>query len=301
VVDRASAFDDREVVELLKTRYVPVAPSLTELIKSKDPAGDFFRKVVGQRAEPKHTKQGYYIASPDGTLVVGWMYPRPDDGTMKKNLAEALKTYRPPKQIDRIDASKVDRQCNPVPPDGAAVIEVCSKVLDAKWGPSPAKRVDMIRDAVGRDRLWILRAEREALLRGELADSLLERVIRFHLVDNTRGVPRRWKQEEMKAVELKLAKGTLQGRVQLDGFDVQLYGRIEAKGGALSRFDVVARGVHDPKKTEVGEVPLAPYTVAIAFALSESGEPARVPPLFSWDLPDYLRTAALRVTELRRK
>ena len=88
MVDRASTFADDEILELLRKNFVAFAPSLTEILKSRDSAGDFFRKVVHQRPEPRHTKQGYYICSPDGKLLKGWMYPRPDDGTMKRYLKE---------------------------------------------------------------------------------------------------------------------------------------------------------------------------------------------------------------------
>ena len=90
MVDRASAFNDDETLELLRSKFVAYAPSVTEMIKAKGPAGDLFRKVVNQRPEPRHTKQGYYVCTPDGTLLKGWMYPRPDDGTMKRYLKEVL-------------------------------------------------------------------------------------------------------------------------------------------------------------------------------------------------------------------
>src|SRR6185436_13006771 len=117
MVDRASTFSDDETLELLRTKYIAFAPSLTEILKSRDASGDFFRKVVHQRPEPKHSKQGYYICSPDGTLLKGWMYPRPDDGTMKRFLKEALAGYQSPKEVETLDQTRVDRYANPLVPD----------------------------------------------------------------------------------------------------------------------------------------------------------------------------------------
>src|SRR5688572_33355078 len=118
MVDRASTFADDEVLELLRKKYVTFAPSLSVMLRARDPAGDFFRKVVNQRAEPKHSKQGYYICSPDGTLLKGWMYPRPDDGTMKRYLKEAMEKYQAPTDVAAIEAGRPDRFA-PQPPEGA--------------------------------------------------------------------------------------------------------------------------------------------------------------------------------------
>src|SRR6188474_737824 len=112
MVDRASTFADDETLDLLRKNYIALAPSLTEVLKARDSAGDFFRKVVNQRPEPRHTKQGYYICSPDGTLIKGWMYPRPDDGTMKRNLKAALEGYQPPKEVAPLDTTKIDHYAN---------------------------------------------------------------------------------------------------------------------------------------------------------------------------------------------
>jgi hypothetical protein len=75
-----AALADDEALQLIRSRSVPVALNLTEAIKSRDPEGDYFRRIVDQRAEPAHSKQGFYVCSPDGTLLEGWMYPRPEPG-----------------------------------------------------------------------------------------------------------------------------------------------------------------------------------------------------------------------------
>ena len=65
--------------------------------------------------------------------------------------------------------------------------------------------------------------------------------------------------------------------------------------------DLLARGEHEDKsKPEAGEVPPGPATLAVAVSLAEPDESSRVVPLYTWDLPDYLRTSNLRVTELRK-
>jgi hypothetical protein len=307
VVDRASAFSDDETLELLRTKYIAFAPSLTELLKSRDSAGDFFRKVVAQRAEPKHTKQGYYICSPDGTLIKGWMYPRPDDGTMKRNLKQALAGYQAPKEIPALDTTKIDRYANPPVPEGAVVAAVFTRLLDAKWESTSLQRFEMIRGATGRDRFWITRAERQELEKGTLPDSLLERMIRFHLVDNTRGVPAMWQKGDLKELRIKVTPQS--GSLRIDGsvrleeggnrrFEAKLEGVVEIKKETISRFDVLVQGTHSARRPDVGEVPTGSASLAIAFTLLGPDEDPRVPPLYTWN-GEYLRTDRLRVSELR--
>ena len=307
MVDRASTFADDETLEMLRTKYIAFAPSLTELLKARDSAGDFFRKVVNQRPEPKHSKQGYYICSPDGTLIKGWMYPRPDDGTMKKNLKEALASYQAPKEIQSLDVTSIDRYANPQLPEGAVVVEVFTRLLDAKWQPTNLERFALIREAVGRERLWITRAERLELAKGSMADSLLERMIRFHFVDNTRGVPAMWQKGDLKTLKFKVTRDgdtlRVDGAAQLEEannrrFEAKIEGIVELKGETITRFDLLVQGPHSAKRPDVGEVPTGAATLAVAFTLLGPNQDPRVPPLYTWH-GDYLKTDKLRVSELR--
>jgi hypothetical protein len=308
-VDRASTFSDDETLELLRTKFVAYAPSLTEMLKARGPAGDLFRKVVNQRPEPRHSKQGYYVCTPDGKLLKGWMYPRPDDGTMKRNLKEVLASYQAPEDVAVLDAAKMDRHAAPLPPEGGAVVEVSAKILEAEWQQTNVERLTMIRGAIGRDRLWITKPEVQELLRGTLADSLLERMIRYHFIDNTRGVAGAWQPADLK--ELRFNATRENEKLKVDGsvvlgdagnrqFTAKFQGVLETKGEAISRFDLLVQGTHSEKTTHVGEVPIGETKLAIAFRLADPGESCKVPPLYSWDPGSYLRAANLRVTALLR-
>lgn len=306
-MDRASTFSDDETLELLRTKFVAYAPSLTEMLKARGPAGDLFRKVVNQRVEPKHSKQGYYICAPDGTLLKGWMYPRPDDGTMKRYLKEAAAAYEAPKDVALMDASKADRHAAPLPPEGGAVVEVSAKLLEADWQQTNVERLKLIRDAMGRDRMWITKVEVQALAHGSLPESLVERMIRYHLIDNTRGVAGSWAPACLKELELKSSreggKLKLEGSLRLEEtgnrrFQAKFQGVIETKGETISRFDLLAEGLHSEKTTHVGELPVGDSKLAIAFTLAAPGESSRIPPLYSWDPGAYLKANNLRVSEL---
>jgi hypothetical protein len=187
------------------------------------------------------------------------------------------------------------------------VAEVFTKLLDAKWQATNLERFSMIRGAVGRDRFWITQAERQDLVKGKVSDSLLERMIRFHFVDNTRGVPSMWQKGDLKELQVKAAlqDGTLKidGSVRLEEgdnrrYDAKFEGIVELRDETISRFDFVVQGTHSAKRPDVGEVPTGDARLAIAFTLLKSGEDSRVPPLYTWH-GDYLKTAKLRVSELR--
>ena len=307
-MDRGSAFADKEVVEILKNNFVSVGISLQEDLKAQDPTGEFFRKIANQRPEPKHSKQGYYIASPDGTLLKGWMYPRPDNGTVKKNLKEALTAYQPPAEIEPLDGSRVDPAYKWPTPANLTIVETRSKVLDAEWPAAVAERFEVIKNTMGHDRLWILKPEIEALEKGVLADSLLERIVRFHLGDNTRCYLDRWSREAMQKVQVDLKRDgqgfVLEGSVLLEqshrGFDCKLTGFIEVREGALKRFDLVAHGKGWGKHNGVDYAPLGKFTVANAFSVAKPGVTFDVRPVWNY-VPDYLATKDLRVPELRGK
>jgi hypothetical protein len=309
-VDRASAYVDQETIDLLTSSYVPVGISLQEDLQSQDPTGEFFRKIATQRPEPKHSKQGYYIATPDGTLLRGWMYPRPDtNGTMKKNLKEILASYQAPGQIDALDATRVDRSRKRELPAGVVVVETRSKLLEkAVWPAAAAERFEFIKKTMGHDRLWILKAEVDELARGMMPDSLLERMVRFHLGDNTRCYLDKWSPEAMKQVRVEL-KGDaggfiLTGSVQLEqghkGLDATLYGEIEIRDGALKKFDVAVRATAWGQQNGVDYAPLGKFAVGNAFTLARPGVTFDVLPVWNW-VDDYLRTKDLRVSGLRQR
>jgi len=307
-VDRASAFVDQETLDLIRDKYVPVGISLQEDLKSQDPAGQFFRKIIDQRPEPKHSKQGYYIASPDGTLLKGWMYPRPDDGTVKRNLKEAIETYKPAAEIEPLDAAKIDRRYKYSAPSDVVIVETRSRVYDAQWPDTKVDRFMVIRQTMGHDRLWIRKSEVEALAKGELSDGLLERILLFHLGDNTRCYIDRWSPAAIQRVRVSLkpeAKGfTLSGTALLEqgkrGFDAKLYGEIEIQDGALTRFDLVAHGTAWGQHNGVDYFPTGKFKVGNSFSLARPGVTFDVLPVWAY-VPEYLRPHELRVPQIREK
>src|SRR5439155_3716361 len=123
-----------------------------------------------------------------------------------------------------------------------------------------------------------------ALAKGDLPDSLKQRIARCHLINTTGGhltSGAMWKPEHVKRLDMRLADGRLTGAVDLEGwvkgptrndhsrYSVRLLGFVEVKDGKLTRFDVVALG---PACRVAGSGPGSethgpggfPYTRAIA-------------------------------------
>ncbi len=291
--DRASTFADDRVIELLREKFIPVAADCWYLDRAKDAAGEFYKRVVSQWQpfEPGvRSTQGFYAFAPDGKLLRGWNnrnVPR-----MREYLERALREFKPA-EAKAGDAARDPRFARAVP-DGAVVVDVFAKVLEADWPPTDDEMILPLRVATGRDRLWILKEEVEALAAGKVPDGLARRITRFHLVDNTRGEPPHWSVIEMRAFSAELADGRISGRAKLESltgdrsFDAVLAGIVEFREGKLVRFDVVARGRFGGEGQFTRNAPTGKFTLGIAFTLSTGGEASKVPPQGARDLRDYL-------------
>jgi hypothetical protein len=300
VLDRASTFADREIVDLLKSRFVPVALDQAYQRRQQDAEGEFYRKIAGQgpRNDFEDTTQGLYIATPSGKLL---MYNNNRDpakvrALMKRKLAEFEAGAESRSPIAAVDSGKADRRYNPTPPEGGLVVRVQAKVLDG-YEPTTDPWRTIFQSALSRDNLWIAKSEHEALARGELPPSLQRRIARFHLVDNTRGEPPMWRENEIRELEMTLEDGRLRGHIRLEtdrgdrGYDAELLGFVETQEGKVVRLDLVALGEFWGEGPFTGRAPKGKFPLAVAFTLADGTDLAdRVPPQGArgW-LEGYLR------------
>ncbi len=154
-----------------------------------------------------------------------------------------------------------------------------------------------LQTALSRDNLWITRDEHAALARGLLPAALMRRIARFHLVDNTRGEPPMWQDDEVRDVAVTLRDGRLQGRVQLatgDGdrrFAAQLLGFVRTEGDRVVGLELVATGRCRGEGPYTQGAPPGDFPLAISFTLADGTDTAdAIPPQGSrgW-LDGYLR------------
>ena len=295
MLDRESTFADPAIVKLLQTRFIPVAIDQAYQRRQKDNEGKFYQKIANQgpRKIGRGTTQGLYTADASGRLLA---FTNNRSATRVLGMMNgALNKYRPVK-VAALHKGTPDARYNPKLPKGGLVVRVTSKVLGGYEEPENEYR-KIFQQSLGRDNLWISASEHAALTKGQLPQSLLQRLARFHLVDNTRGEPPMWRENEIQKLQGTLRNGQLRATVQLKtakgdrGYEAELLGRIETKAGKVTRLDVVAKGEFWGEGTYTRNAPKGRFPLAIAFTLADGKDAAdTIPPQGSrgW-LPGYMR------------
>ena len=295
MIDRESTFADPAIVKLLQTRFIPVAIDQAYQRRQKDNEGKFYQKIANQspRKVGRGTTQGLYTADASGKLLA--FTNNRSSERVQRMIQTALAKHQPVKEAPLAKGTP-DARFNPEPPKGGLVVRVTSKVLGGYEEPENEFR-RIFQQSLGRDNLWISANEHSALAKGQLPQNLLKRIVRFHLVDNTRGEPSMWNDNEIKKLEGTLRNGQLRTTVQLKtakgdrSYEAELLGHLETKKGKVTRFDVVAKGHFRGEGTYTRNAPKGRFPLAIAFTLADGKDAAdTIPPQGSrgW-LPGYMR------------
>lgn len=283
MLDRESTFADAEIVKLLKTKFVPVAIDQKNQRKQKDAEGEFYRKIAGQspRNNFNSTTQGFYIATPAGKLLLYNNNRNPE--RVRRLMREKLAEYRPEKTAALVDGES-DKRFDFKPPRGGLIVRVRAKVL-AGYEPTTDRWRTIFQNAMSRDNLWISREEHLALVAGDIPKSLQRRLAKFHLVDNTRGEPPMWNDDEIRSINMKLSDGVITGSASLRtakgdrSYDVEFRGVIETKNKQIVRFDMVALGDFFGQGRYTGNAPEGKFPLGISFTLADGSDTAdSVPP-----------------------
>jgi hypothetical protein len=278
-----SILSDPTIVDLLKTRFIPVAVDQHDHRRRQDAEGEYFASILKQAGRGLDGySQGFYIFSPAGKLFEFENTLSAD--RVKAMLASALKKFDPAAPLPRIEEGKKDPRFTYEVPEGGLVIVVTSKVLGG-YAETSDRSIKARQTALGRDHLWLRKDEADQLVKGNLPDSMKSRLARFHLVDNTRGEPPFWREDEIQRLEMTLDKGRLSGAVRLAtrsgerGFDAGLLGFVEASDGKVTRFDVVVKGEFWGEGTYSRGAPPGKFPFAVAFTLSDgAGNESKIPP-----------------------
>ena len=288
MLDRASTFARPGIVSLLQTRFVPVALDQAYQRRQKDAEGDFYRRIAGQgpRKDFGNTTQGFYIATASGRLLFfnNSRDPEKLERLMREKLAEFESGGGADEKVAGLEAGPADPRWNIRPPDGGLVVRVRAKVMGG-YEPPDSHWQAIFQAALSRDNLWISAAEHQALARGEFPPSLATRLVRFHLVDNTRGEPPMWQPEEIESSAFELKEGVVTGSVRLRtangdrSYDARVRGHIEAREGVVTRFDLVAFGDFSGRGPFTPNPPPGAFPLAIAFSLADGADTADgIPP-----------------------
>jgi hypothetical protein len=307
--------------------YVPVAADDWYQRRRDDAEGKFFRAVAGQgprKGEGGSTRQGIYCFTADGKLLTyknAGQLPDVMRDTLRQGLREWNKLpaeRRTPGTVKVEDFENDDARYTRTPPPGGLIVNVYTRILDHEQGElcrgtCPTRGGDQ----AARDHLWLTEAEWKSLVpanpskgdRLPLPAAVAERILRFHLTDNTRGEPPMWQRDEIRSQEMTLTveEATPAAvRLRLDGsallathedaakasrgFDVRLLGYIgyDRVKQAIDRFDVVAVGDHwgegtYTRRARPGRMPLG---VAFELASGKSGADL-VPPQAARHIDGY--------------
>jgi hypothetical protein len=271
------------MIKMLKQDFVPVAIDQWYQRRQKDAEGDFYRKVAGQgpRDDFEQTTQGRYVCTPDGKLL-GFNNNRGPE-RIRKIMLDVLETFDP-SSVQATSPSKPSRrEYDLSPPKDGLILRVHSKIL-AGFEPTEEWQT-VFQSSVGRDNCWLTSAEKEELARsisngGNVPDKLARRIVRFHLLDNTRGEPPRWKMDEIKRMELTIENGIIRGHVDLEtengerGFQAELLGKASVTDGQIDQFDLLAKGEFWGSGPYTHFAPKGRFPLAVAFRIGDGSDPA---------------------------
>jgi hypothetical protein len=262
---------------------VPAAIDQFYQRQQKDAEGDFYRKLVAQGPwkDVARTTQGLYIATADGNLLGFDNHRGPQQ--IRKLLKQSLLDFQPA-ELASIEPGPADPRFARTPPQGGLVVRVTAKVLGG-YEPTDDEWQQIFQSALSRDNLWIRADEHQALVRGELLESLKRRIAQFHLIDNTRGEPTNWEVADIRKLDLQLVGGKLTGSVELEtksgdrGYVADLLGFVETQNGRVVRLDMVAKGLFWGEGQFTLGAPKGKFPLAVAFTLTSGDEEADcVPP-----------------------
>ena len=198
MIARQSVWIDPEVKELA-AKFIPAADEVGRLQSGRDAECQLFRKIAEQghyagRTQPSRTRQGTYVTTADGTLLASWN--KNDPRFVARRLREALENWDRLKAEGRkflgeeplaiAQLNRADRFF----PDGGLILKVNTRDL-----PRDPPQQGRWADAWNQDFAWFTKDEAGQFLAGEIEPdrtckvprTLVERLARFHFLDNVRG------------------------------------------------------------------------------------------------------------------
>ncbi|MEX0714208.1 MAG: hypothetical protein WD278_17875 [Pirellulales bacterium] len=327
---RALAFADPEIIRMASHDFIPVAGDDWYQRRRQDAEGEFFRSVADQgprKGAGGATRQGIYCLTASGKLLA-YKNAGQNPQVMREVLRDALVAWnrlpsdeRRPGAVEIPPLERADDRYTRTLAEGGLVVNVYTRALerneDRTLETCSTRGTGYEGFATALDHLWLTEADGRSLLpdsprEGQaypLAPRIAERILRFHLVDNTRGEPPFWRADdirssrltvEIEAVTPEQVRLRLEGQALLAtdadparaerGYDASLLGWITFdRKRQIDAFDIVALGEHwgegpYTRGARPGRTPLA-----IVMQLTAGDSPAdRVPPAAMRNPQEYL-------------
>ena len=322
-----SAFADREIIRMATEDFVPVTADDWYQRRRQDAEGEFFRKVANQgrrKGEDGGTRQGIYVFTADGELLSyknAGQNPEVTRDELKRGLEKFKKlpaSRRGPGAVEVGEHGKLDPNYTRTPPAGGLIVRVFTRILD-RTGDEFCKGTCKTTggDAAARDFLWLTAAEVRSLapvkaepgFTYDVPKAITDRIVRFHLIDNTRGEPPFWERQQVQRAKLTLTvlKATTDGvELRLDGdallataadpekadrgYDARLRGELRylPVKQTIDRFDVAAVGEHWGQGAFTGGARPGRSLMGVAFGPVAGDQAAdRIPPQAAREVRRY--------------
>ncbi|MCA8972527.1 MAG: hypothetical protein KDC95_22250 [Planctomycetes bacterium] len=257
----------------LVSEFVPVADEVHRLQKGKTADARLFQGFCeeghyGGRTKPTDTRQGIYACTASGRFLASVNTRHPD--AMVRMLEKALANFAALEEGDRVSSPEllealgtVQRAEDRFPVDGL-VLRVASKDM-----PGTKTREGWHEAASNLDWAWFQKSEARDFLPEEfevgqtraVPKALVERLVRFHLLDNVRGQTTPFGRKEVRIakleskiecveesfVDVRFSGATLAMHDEgpwARGFETKLEGvaRWDRANGRFTRFELVAKG-----------------------------------------------------------
>jgi hypothetical protein len=332
VVGRESIFAQPEIVKLVSEGFIPAAADDWYQRRRDDEVGKFFIGVADQgprKGEGGSTRQGIYCFTASGKLLTYRNHHDPsvmleEFRTALARFAKLPASQREPGavKVPELTGEELDRQYTRKLPEGGVVIRVYTRVLerDREGNCRPCEREEG-KSQYGllsaQDHLWLLEVEWKSLLavdaragtEVELPRAVVDRMIRFHMTDNTRGEPEMWEAGQIRKNRLRATvvessannlKLRLEGELLLSteadaasakrGYDARLLGYIELDRAkpVITRFDVVVLGEHWGESTFTRGARPGRMPLGVVFELADGKQAAdAVPPQAARNWQEY--------------
>jgi hypothetical protein len=309
---RVSTFADKAVIKMATDQFIPVCTDDWYTRRRQDAEGEFFRKMAdasGRTGEGGSTRQGIYVFTADGTPL-GFKNGGHDAEFMKGVFRDALKKFqrlpanqRKPGAVEIPEPGKLDAKYTRTIPADGLVARVNTRVLETKGtelsaGTSTTKGGDK----ASRDFLWLTKKEATSFVPPDaklgqtipVPEPIINRISRFHLLDNTRGEPEFWKKDQVRktAMTLTVTAATketislqLDGAILLStdadlnkaerGYDLKLHGelRYSLKTERFEQFDLAAIGQHWGEQAYAGKARSGKTQLGVVFTLADVTKP----------------------------
>lgn len=301
-------FTNPDVIQRLKTEFVPFAGNTNELQVSKweSPEKTWFLSTASKvhpGALKGVTAQGFYVVGADGQAYVFSMHGRQRDEFMKLLDDGVAKFNASPSVPVKLDILPVKRWTQ-TRPAGTLTVRTIARITPMPEGCSDKN------SGIGRDHYWLFPDDvREVLSRKSdtfaMPAQMARRIARFHLVDDVRGEPTRWRYDDIRVLDIQMTRLS-DGVYRFEGLykitnneghgktEKGIAGRIRGEllvdtvKRVATGFEAIAEGYAWGDHDNTSGAPEGKFPLKIAFRAVDDEISRSVPPQQSYFWAEYL-------------